>query len=319
MSQVRDTPVELSQRVLSPYCPALSWRFFWLGEGGQIDLDVGSYDHSVIPSRKHLRGMARYGVNVWRRNAGGVGTVLAARDLLDFLARKWSVLVSDFLVQPEALDEVVDFGEGLGRPDLPKLQLHIKGRHIIVLADGWELDPLAEALMIAESLLVLGQELAAGLSARGLGHAEVAAWARARTYDNLPPTESEDDYSLGLDPVLVASHSAYYARRLSLPIERYRLVALWEDSHHILRSMGNSGEADIQALDGLKALYAGTFPTEAVVLDRARRAAAMFEQGSFEEWCLNSEESMNRDMRGYLFYRDWPKRSEIELDGGCLP
>ena len=67
-------------------------------------------------------------------------------------------------------DAVVDFRAGIGRPDLPRFEIAVRGPEFEVPAERGRCRPGSEGLMVAEGLMTLGDELASGLAGRGLSH-----------------------------------------------------------------------------------------------------------------------------------------------------
>jgi len=310
----RGLPPAERGEIFSLYSEPLSYGFRWLpGSPGQIEIRIGTKnrDHA---DRKHSAGGDR---PVWGRRWPDYGVVVSGADLLAFLALEWPLLVSDFLMKPEARNGVADFRAGIGRPDLPRFEIAVQGREIEVRADRGRCRPGAEGLMVAESLLTLGNELAGWLAGLGIHGAAVAAWAEARKLDDLPPTEADRGDFDTPGPECVRAGAAYYARRLGLPPDTYLDVALFESAAHLLWHVRGKVGAEPGGGDGFRAVVLGTLPSpaeirrmadEARTLDTGRVKAAGYEPVSPEEWELDALRQLNTDARAMVFYRGWPDR-----------
>ena len=119
-----------------------------------------------------------------------------------------------FLKKPAVRDEVVDSRAGIGRPDLPRFAIAVRGPEFEVLAMRGRCRPGSEGLMVAESLMTLGDELASGLAGLELHHGTVEAWTAARELDDLPPTEAESGDFTTPGAECIRAGAVYCARKL---------------------------------------------------------------------------------------------------------
>ncbi len=281
----------------APYCPAFQWRFAW--SSGEV-IEIG------------VRVEGRW---VW---GGPEPVAVSGIALLSFLASQWPVLMGDFLAVPVNNHALVDFGLGVGHPDLPRLQIEVDGRCYTIRTESFEVSPGSETLMVAESLVVLGEALAIGLAEREIGADAVGAWMSARSLDDLPPVDMED-FEEEVSPEFVDEAVAYYARRLGMSPEIYRRATLWESAYHVLHYTGQKTGPESLPMDGLWSVVMGTLPSGDVVDDMVARAIPLDVTGNFAapdgfaRWVQIKLLEQNLNVRAHLFYRGWPRRLEVAL------
>jgi hypothetical protein len=303
----RGLPPAERSTVFSPHADVLNYGFRWLDDsagGIEIRIETRLWDHATRKDSPHKE------IAVWGRHWPGYGVTAEAGALLAFLASAWPVLASDFLKVPAARNGIVDFRAGIGRPDLPRFEIAVRGRELEIVADGGACRPGAEGLMALESLLTLGDELSKGLAARGLHGDATAAWSAARALDDLPPAEAEHgDFAPSAECILAGAR--FFARRLGIPLGTYTDVALYEASaHRIWYDAGRHG-TEPRGGDGFRAVVLGTLPPPAEVrrmAEAARRVAVDPGPADAAGWELDALNQANIDARAMTFYHGWPAR-----------
>jgi len=304
----RGLPPAQRSTVFSPYSEPLNYGFRWLTDAvGQIELriETRNYDYT---NRRHSTGGER---PIWGRHWPDYGVTVSASDLLAFLASAWPILASNFLKKPVVRDEVVDFRAGIGRPELPRFEIAVRGPEFEVLATRGRCRPGSEGLMVAESLMTLGDELASGLAGLELHHGTVEAWTAARELDDLPPTEAEHGDCTSPSPECIRAAAVYYARKLGLPLEIYTDVALFEIAAHNLWHEHGMHGVEPRGGDSFRAVLLGTLPPSAEIrrmAEEARTLATNPEPRDPDEWVLDALNQVNMDARAMTFYHGWPDR-----------
>ena len=304
----RGLPPAERSTIFSPYLEPLNYGFRWLADASdQIEIRIETRNHDYA-NRRHSTGGER---PIWGRHWPDYGVTVSANDLLAFLARAWPILASNFLKKPAVRDAVVDFRAGIGRPDLPRFEIAVRGPEFEVLAERGRCRPGSEGLMVAEGLMTLGDELASGLAGRGLSHSTVAAWTAARELDDLPPTEAESGDFTTPGAECIRAGAAYFARKLGLPLEVYTDVALFEIAAHNLWHEHGMHGVEPRGGDGFRAVLLGTLPPSAEIrrmAEEARMLATNLEPRDPDEWVLNALHQANMDARAMTFYHGWPDR-----------
>jgi hypothetical protein len=161
----------------------------------------------------------------------------------------------------------VDLTKKIGRTeDLPDLTFTIADHTILISSGKTVVNPEAESLMVAESLSVLGNEIAFGLATRGHNDL-VNAWREVRKLDVIPPG-LPSNYSIDYE---VSAHdreidAIYYADKLGMPVEYYKLAALFDAIYPLIWDHETYTGPEIHPLDGLLAYQMGLLPSKTDLL-----------------------------------------------------
>lgn len=280
---------------------------------------VGDYGHLTFSlrwpdpadaSRVEMRAFATSGPSgrvraVVGRSWPEYGEVVSAPGLLGFLARHWTLVGRHYNSLPDEPSPVeLDLRHGLGRPDLPFVGLRVGTPEIFLGFGGKWQGHGTESLMVVESLMALGDTLAASLP----GTPEAAAWAGTRDAVRVfPAPVSKPGVEFGERDR--AAEVAFYAGLLGQDPADFRRAAIW------VRVLGLRGEQGLWERGWGDLSLPSPLPPEEEVMaawgaEVARYGEALSPDGEPEV----SERCMA--VRAALFYRTWPGKAPFLAGGG---
>jgi hypothetical protein len=230
------------------------------------------------------------------------GEMVPGSSLLERLAGAWPAIALGYAPQAAAggASAVVD----LAGPGLPRMELEVRGADIEVRSRCGASSPGSESVIVVETLMALGDVLAAGLDRAGPSP-EPAAWRAVRGLADLLPAaldirpEADGD---AWQARRAAEEAAYYARRLGVDQATYALEATWLDARRLMALRGSGEEPGFDEYDPARRCE-GLPPADEV----ARLAAAACLPGSTpEDLALEALASRNLHARQVVLFAPRP-------------
>ena len=299
------------------YPGSLTWSLAWL-EDAPAGLAVSLRLHVPLDRNADPAGRRRFG---WGRAWPDYGVDVRARSMLDALGGGWlGQCVQPFRGNPASIP--ADLRPALAREgEAPALleapapfgfSLEEDGLHAASGADRFS--PGSETILAVEALLMLGDALAEGISARAAGAPDLQAaarWREDRATDGFRPLR-QDDWQVA-DADHVRAVASWTAARIGLGEETYVRAALWGAASHVLQSDGFRRGSTIAGYDGLHAAAADLLPDEDGVERMVAEAyrcdpTAQEMGGGLEGWRSRALDCLNTDAWPAAYYRRWPER-----------
>jgi hypothetical protein len=320
----RGLPDSPKPQAFGGYPGSLTWSVTWLKESATSNPTgctmVSLRLHAPTGGRQRRGDETRFG---WGELYPDHGVHLPAGALLSVLSGGW---LQRCLLPFKGTRSRTDVREEICRylddetmraaiESLPPLGIEFDTDGFHIFDEDHRFDPESETVLCVDSLILLGDELASGISARAAPMQEMKAameWMAERGQDGLRPLK-QDNYMDVHDYAHEKAVAAWTAQRMGIAPELYVRAALWEKACHVLRSGGYVRDSEMQTCDGILAAGLRVLPDNtdcerlaeaAIGLDPEVLAGKITK----DEWRTHALQSMNGDMWPCCYYLNWPER-----------